>query len=62
MYAYTRDSAGHYTGLIGGERVTAHNREQFMKLAWQADRRREQRQAIATNLAAKRGVRRLAWT
>lgn len=62
MYAYTRDKDGHYVGVICGERVTAHNREQFNRLARQAELRVRQRRAISDATAAKRGLRRLSWT
>jgi len=59
---YTRFPDGLYTVTSRhGEKFTGYVRDDVLRLAYQADRRREQRQAIATNLAAKRGVRRLSW-
>jgi hypothetical protein len=47
MYAYTKDPQGGYYGSIRGERIVAHTREQFLRLAHQAEQRFQQRQELA---------------
>jgi len=59
---YTRSPDGLYTVTSRhGEKFTGYQRDDVLRLAYQSDRRREQRQAIATNLAKREGARRLSW-
>jgi len=59
---YTRSPDGLYTATSRhGEKFTGYVRDDVLRLAYQADRRREQRATLAANLAKKSDLRRLAW-
>jgi len=59
MYGYVRDGQGHYCGHVCGVKITAHNKQQFMKRAaraeeqarklWLDSRRQQQVQTILRN-------------
>jgi hypothetical protein len=54
MYAYTtkHTHGGRplYVGTIHGQKITATSREEFQRLAWQAERRERQRLEIVSQL------------